>query len=253
VPRAAVWVQPIGSDEAFRVNPPGTFAFTGGVDGSTMVYQLSDPREAKPDLAMMDLDTRTALDVPEGVNTRRVEYAPTISGDHILFGRGIRRGASVVLFDTSTGESEVLYARRHTDRRSFDVVPTQVNGNFAVWQQAIYNARGRFLGGDVWLYDIAAGSSTRIPSDREVWEYGPSVSADGTMYFGRSNLSCGENAEVIQRLPDGSESTLYTMRSGEDFNFSFAVDDTNGTTDVYFDMGSCTGDDWGNIWKLPGV
>jgi hypothetical protein len=253
VPRAAVWVQAIGSDEAFRVNPPGTFAFSGGIDGSTMVYQFSDPSEAKPDIAMMDLDTRTALDVPEGVNTRRAEYAATISGTHILFARGVRGGASVILFDTSTGESEVLYTRRRTDRRSFDVIPTQVNGNFAVWQQVVHRRNGSVVDGDIWLHDIATGTTMRIPSEPQVWEYGPSVSADGTVYFGRSNPNCGENAELIERLPDGTETTLYTPPIGEDFGVSFAVDNANGTTDVYFDMGSCTGDDLADIWKLPGV
>jgi hypothetical protein len=253
VPRAAVWVQAIGSDEPFRVNPPGTFAFSGGIDGSTMVYQISDPRDARPDIAMMDLDTRTPLEVPEGINTRRVEYAASISGDHILFARGIRNGATVVLFDTSTGESEVLYTKRHTERRSYDVIPTQVNGNFAVWQQTAYRSNGRVIDGDVWLHDIALGTTTRIPTERGIWEYGSSVSADGTMYFGRSNPNCGEDAEIVERQPEGTESVLYTFPIGEDFSFSFAVDDTNGTSDVYFDGGSCEGEDWGDIWKLPGV
>jgi hypothetical protein len=253
VPRAAVWVEAIGSDEPFRVNPPGTFAFTGGIDGSTMVYQISDPTPVKPDIAMMDLDTRTAIEVPDGINTRRAEYAPTISGNHILFARGIRGGASVVLFDTSTGDSEVLYTKRQTQRRLFDVIPTQVNGNFAVWQQTVYRMNGSVVQGDIWLYDITLGTATKIPSEPRVWEYGVSVSADGTVYFGRSNPNCGENAEMIERRPDGTETSLYTLPVGEDFSFSSVVDNPNGTVDLYFDQGSCTGADWGDIWKLAGI
>ena len=85
---ANVWAQAIGDDAPFRVNLPGSSAFTGGIDGSTLVYQLSEPMDAKPDLAMLDLETRTKLDVPDGVDTPRAEYAPTISGAHLLFGRG---------------------------------------------------------------------------------------------------------------------------------------------------------------------
>jgi hypothetical protein len=86
-----------------------------------------------------------------------------------------------------------------------------------------------------------------------VWEYGASVSADGTVYFGRSNPSCGENAELVQRTPDGMETTVYAFPLGEDFTFSSVVDNQDGTVDIYFDQGSCTGADWGDIWKLPGV
>jgi hypothetical protein len=253
VPRAAVWVEAIGSDEPFRVNPPGTFAFTGGIDGSTMVYQISDPTPVKPDIAMMDLDTRTSLEVPDGINTRRAEYAPTISANHILFARGIRQGASIILFDTSTGDSEVLYSKRRTQRRLFEIIPTQVNGNFAVWQQVVHRLNGSVVDGDIWLYDIALGTTTKLPTEPRVWEYGPSVSADGTVYFGRSNPNCGEDAEMVERSPDGTETTLYTFPVGEDFSFSSVVDNPNGTVDVYFDQGSCTGDDWGDILKLSGI
>jgi hypothetical protein len=159
----------------------------------------------------------------------------------------------VVLFDTSTGGSEILYAKRNTERRFFDVVPTQVNGNFAVWQQVAHRSSGRVIDGDIWLYDIAQGTTTKIPTERRVWEYGASVSADGTVYFGRSSPACGEDAEIIERQPDGTESVLFTFPIGVDFGFSFAVDNPDGSTDVYFDAGSCAGEDWGDIWKLPGV
>jgi hypothetical protein len=58
---------------------------------------------------------------------------------------------------------------------------------------------------------------------------------------------------MIERTPDGTETTLYTLPRGEDFSFSSVVDNPNGTVDIYFDQGSCTGSDWGDIWKLPGV
>lgn len=103
-----VWARALDGGEAFRVNPPGTVAFTGGIEGSILVYQVAGPDE-NPDLAMVDLATGAELDVPEGINTRRGEGSPSISGDHILFGRFARGASSVILFDTTTGASEVIY------------------------------------------------------------------------------------------------------------------------------------------------
>jgi hypothetical protein len=113
--------------------------------------------------------------------------------------------------------------------------------------------RGQLISGDVWLYDITAATTTKIPSAEGVWQYGPSVDKAGTVYFGRSNFSCGENAELIERQIDGTESLLYTLPIGMDFGFSVAVDNADGTTDVYFDQGSCSAPDFGDILKLPGV
>ena len=88
------------------MNPKGTGAVTGGIDGSTLIYEWFTP-DQKSDLAMVDLSTQTELDVPDGVNTNSVEFSPSISGSHLLFGRAIRHGASIVLFDTSSATSEV--------------------------------------------------------------------------------------------------------------------------------------------------
>ena len=250
-----VRAQAIGDDTSFRVNAKGTSAVTGGIDGSTMIYQWFTS-DHKPDLAMIDLSTRTALDVPEGVNTNAAEFGPSISGSHLLFGRGIPHGASVVLFDTSTATSEVLYTKTETERRAFDITPTQVNGNYAVWMQTTYSKRTeRPVRGDIFLYDIAAATTTKLP-DADIErpaQYGLSVDADGTVYFGRSNKACGENAQIISRDTAGTETVLYEFPTGRDFGFSFAVDNANNTTDVYFDGGKCRGSDFADILKLPGV
>jgi hypothetical protein len=57
----------------------------------------------------------------------------------------------------------------------------------------------------------------------------------------------------VQRAPDGTETVIYTFPQGRDFSFSFAADNADGTTDVYFDRGSCRGADFGDIVVLPGI
>ena len=79
------------------------------------------------------------------------------------------------------------------------------------------------------------------------------MDADGTVYFGRSSKACGENAQLISRQLDGTETVLYEFPTGRDFGYSFAVDNSNNTTDVYFDGGKCRGSDFADILKLPGV
>jgi hypothetical protein len=244
----------IGDDTSFRVNPKGTGAVTGGIDGSTLIYEWFTP-DRRSDLAMVDLSTRTELDVPDGVNTNSVEFSPSISGSHLLFGRGTRHGASIVLFDTSSATSDVIYSKTDTDRRSFSILPIQVNGNYAVWQQATFKRTGQVISADVFLYDIAAATTTKITKtdpDRPSL-YGPSVDQDGVVYFGRSSFACGENAQLVSRQLDGTETVLYEFATNRDFGFSVAVDNADNTTDVYFDRANCRGADFGDIVKLAGV
>jgi hypothetical protein len=251
----SIRAEAIGSDASFRVNPRGTFAFTGGIDGSTLIYEQFTETQ-KSDLVMVDLSTQTQLEVPDGVNTDAVEFSPSISGSHLLFGRSIRHGAEVILFDTSTDTSQVIATRTNTERRFNGVLPIQVNGNYAVWEQsAIKRKTGQLISADIILYDIAAATTTKLPkTDPERPSlYGPSVDQDGTVYFGRSSFACGENAQLVSRQLDGTESVLIAFPTNRDFRFTNAVDNPDNTTDVYFDRANCRGDDFGDIWKLPSV
>jgi hypothetical protein len=205
---------------------------------------------------MVDLSTQTELEVPDGVNTDAVEYSPSISGSHLLFGRRIPHGGQVILFDTSTDTSQVIATRTDTEKRFKFVLPIQVNGNYAVWEQSdVKRKTGEPISTDIILYDIAAATTTKLPkTDPERPSlYGPSVDQDGTVYFGRSSFACGENAQLVSRQVDGTESVLIAFPTNKDFRFTSAVDNPDNTTDIYFDRANCRGDDFGDIWKLPGV
>ena len=251
----SIRAEAVGSDTSFRVNPKGTSAFTGGIDGSTLIYEQFTETQ-KSDLVMVDLSTQTQLEVPAGVNTDAVEFSPSISGSHLLFGRRIRQGAEVILFDTGTGTSQVIATRTNTQKRFKFVLPIQVNGNYAVWEQsAVKRKTGELISTDIILYDIAAATMTKLPKTdpKRPSLYGPSVDQDGTVYFGRSSFACGENAQLVSRQLNGTETILYVFPTNKDFRFSGAVDNPDNTTDVYFDQANCRGDDFGDIWKLPSV
>lgn len=245
-----VYAQAIGSDQPFRVNPDGTEALTGGIDGSTLAY------EREGDIFLFDLSTQTELDTPDGVNRpNTAEYSPSISGDHLLFVRIQRQRNSVVLFDLSAGTSQVLHSKPNTDRRYYILYAGQVNGNYAVWGRDTRSVQDDSLvSANVWRHDIASDSTTKLPNPAGTLQYASSVSADGTAYFGRSGFGCGLETLLIARTLDGDESVLHDFPNGRDFAVSNAVDNPGGTTDVYFDPGRCRGDPPNqDIWRLPNV
>jgi hypothetical protein len=245
--RSKVYAREIGG-ERFRVNPAGTTsAFTGGIDGSTLAYDRDG------DIALFDLSTRTELDVPDGVNTGAFEYSASISGPHLMFVRVRRDRNTVVLFDMPAGTSTVLYSKSNTDRRFFNLYVGQVNGNYAAWNQDTYSVQADALvDADVFFHDIAGATTARLANPEGTVQYGPSVSADGTVYLGRSGFGCGLDVKLVQRTLDGTETILYAFPDGRDFASSYANDD--GATHVYFDRGRCRDDPPNqDILRVPAV
>jgi hypothetical protein len=244
--RSNVYARAIGGDR-FKVNASGTSAFTGGIDGSTLVYDIDG------DIALFDLATRTELPVPDGVNTRAFEYSASISGQHLMFVRVRRDRSTVVLFEIPTGTSTVVYTKSNTDRRFFNVYVGQVNGNYAVWNQDTYSVRADALvDADVFFHDIAGKTTAKLANPQGTVQYGPSVSANGTVYLGRSGFGCGLDTQLVQQTLDGTETILYDFPNGRDFASSYANDD--GTTDVYFDRGNCRDDPPNqDILRVPAV
>lgn len=245
-----VWVQPLDGGTATRINPPGTTAFTGAIYGTTLAYELDD--ETGADIVFYDLVAQAEIEVPEGVNTNFLEFSPRLSGTNLMFVRVRRHSSSVILFDIAASTSTVLYTKANTDRRFFVVIPDQLNGNYATWSQIAVGPKG-VRGGDVWLHDISSGTTSKVPNTAGTWQYGSSVDSAGTVYFGRSNLNCGETAQVIERQLDGTETVLYDLPDGRDFRSTYAVDRPGGSTDVYIDEGNCAGKDNGDILRLEGI
>src|SRR6478672_13895405 len=77
-----VYVKPAGV-RRFKVNTRG-HAFGGGIDGTTMIYQ--SVLGGQSNLRLFNLATH-ARSAPAGVNTKRWEWLPSISGDWILYGQ----------------------------------------------------------------------------------------------------------------------------------------------------------------------
>src|SRR5262249_2622439 len=75
-------VKPAGMPR-YKVDTRGV-GYAGGIDGTTLIWQ--SVRNGQSDLRLFDLAAQTRS-VPAGVNTRRWEFWPTLSGDWILYGQ----------------------------------------------------------------------------------------------------------------------------------------------------------------------
>jgi hypothetical protein len=212
-----------------RVNPSGTQASAGGIDGTELVY--TEFTRDGADLVLYELATETRLPTPFGVNTGRYEFNPTNSGDHLLFERDrFRRRAKVervVLHDTST-DAETILA---TEERGHKFLGAgQVNGNWAVY------FRCGTLVCDVFRYDIANDETVRVPNGDRKQQYAPSVSDTGVVYFVRSPPACGRNVRFMTWDGASAPTRFLDLPEGRDTRDIF-FDDTSSS--LYYERIRC--------------
>jgi len=205
-----------------RVNASGQ-ARGGGVFGSTLVYQNGSR------LRLYDVTTReTTSSLPGWANGS--ESAPTISGDHVLFGRSAGAGASVRLGSLSTGSQMIL----GSSFKQPPPIPGQVNGSFAVWI-ACQTPRTCSL----IRLDMTTHTRTGLPN--RIIGYpppAPSVTGTGTVYYVTRGVGCGSRATLIRQPVRGRAVVVHRFDPGVAVNSTY-VDDTSGTPTVYYSRGVC--------------
>lgn len=231
---ATLFLKPRGEPRK-RVNRPRTNGYSGGFEGGTFVYQ--ETRGRRSDLQLYDLATGGRSAPPAGVNTRNWEWHPTISGDWLLFARAHLSGRAdlVVLRNLVTGETRVLDRLRW--RRGTVAEAGQVNGNYAVWFRCTPAC-------DVFRHDIAAGTTTRIGNPGRRQQYDPSVTSDGTVYFVQSGRGCGTSVRLVRQPLAGPRRALASLGGGRDSAHTYALENANGTTTVFFDRVRCSTGAW---------
>jgi Divergent InlB B-repeat domain len=117
-----------------------------------------------------------------------------------------------------------------------------VNGRYAVY--------GRFTprGQDVFLYDIAKKTTRRIP--RTIFaQYNPSVTSDGTVFYGRSGEECGSSSRFVRFPRGGPARVLYRFQAGIDVGYGYVDERATGTLDVLYGRLICRNSRW-DIYKL---
>lgn len=216
--------------KAFKVNPQGTQAFSGDIDGSTLVYsQWSKTR--KSNIRFLNLDTGQRH-APSAVNTRRnYENQASKAGKWLLFNR--TRGTAhpaqhIILRNLATGAQRLL-ARGNGGRRWAQA--GKVSGHFATYVKC----RG-FSFCNVFRFNIGTRHARRVPNPRHRALYAASVTPNGTVYYAMgSKAICPRNATLWKFTPGGRRVKLATLGPKFDTGTTSPVVMPNGSVDVYFD------------------
>jgi hypothetical protein len=239
---------------AFKVNPKGTQAYAGGIDGTRLVYQLfRGDLDIQSDLRLFDLGTRRQSPLPAGVNTKGWECCGTISGNWLFFSRGhsySRDTQLILLRNLVTGEQRVLDQLRS---RNGLLSAGQLNGTFAVWARCNPYPRCQII-----RYDLATAAVTPLPIPARKVAYAPSVNPLGTAYYLRSIKGCGKSVELVKQPVTGAPEVLAKFPKGRDGDVTYA--DTAParppagplTTHVYFDRTVCSKQTW-DIYRVDDV
>jgi hypothetical protein len=205
-----VWAEQQGQP-AFKVNALRTSAFGGGVDGTTLVYQQL--KNSNSDIRLFDLAARRRTSAPAGVNTANWEWGPSVSGEWLLFFRGVDQGTQrAILQNLVTGEQRLLDTKR--GKRGY-LISGQVNGNYAVWSKCLGAAC------DVFRYDITTAVRTVLPRNGQ-FLYAPSVIPSGTTYYMRGKATCG-GAEFVKTTLDGTTFVLFETGAARDVTLTSSV------------------------------
>jgi hypothetical protein len=209
--------------------------YGGGIDSPNIVYQQVVSGQSNIRLYNIDTDTRTS---PAGANTPKWEYSPSISGDRLLFGRDDLSSPTqrVVLHQISSG-SEQLLAQLSNAR--YQLVPGQVQGDWATYTRCAPVC-------NVVLYDVLGDIKTVLPkpnTSRPRYQYAGAVTSTGVVYLARSGPRCGSNIKIVRYFGASDPPTgtvVAALPTGKDILSSFARENGDGSTDVFYDRVGCT-------------
>ena len=229
--RYDLFVKPEGSPR-FKVNPPGTQAFAGDIEGSTVVYHQRSSRR-KSDIKFLDLVTRVRSE-PSGVNTNgNFESQGSLSGDWLLFWRQRRSTNSTqkILLRNLVTEEQRLLATGRSPRQWTQ--PGRVSGNFATYVKCLNPS---FC--NVFRYDIEADETTKIPNPRRKVMAAAAVSEDGTVYFAVGNetiFNCKGRTSLWSFTPEDTMLKIASLGSVS-VSVTSPLSNKDGSTTIFFDV-----------------
>jgi hypothetical protein len=242
--RTNTYLRPQGEPK-IQLNPEGTQSVEASIDGTTVVYQ--EIGETDADLALFDAVSHARSPMPDGVNTRNWESAPTLSGDWLLFTRSsfnrVRPADArvrVILFNLSTQDQIVL---RKLAQATYYLVSDQVSGDYATFDSCAYDAdTDRYSDCNAFLYEISTKELVEIENPG-LQQYAAGVTDDGTVYVVRSGGArywhCGTNARIV-RYPEGGPGVVIArLNAPRDSLNTFALEETDGSTSLYFGRFNC--------------
>ena len=225
-------------------------AWSGDLDAARHLAVYQQARGGDSKIMLFDWATGHRTAAPEAVNTPAWEFAPRLQGDYLLFGRETWQTRPHVyqlwLYNRADDSLTSLDKIRHG--YSFGaVIPGQVNGDWVVWQKAT----------DYWTdlriyrYNLVTGVTDEVPVTAGRFDYDPSVTADGTVYFVRSGGGCGRNVRIRSFTGEEGTAPVYAPPAGTAIDRTYVEERADGSTQLIFSQLACNLplEDW-NIYRL---
>lgn len=221
-----------------RVSQRGWSGYPGAIDGTELIYQqYRGGDKAASGILLYDLITGDRTRLPSPVNTAAWEYAPSMSGDNIVFARWRPSGdRTMYLYDRVTQAIRTIAETTGVRRL---ISKPQVNGDNAAYQIVVTDHDGNWTSCEVYRYALTNQSTTKIPNPSDRCQYAPSVDATGTVYYARGGFRCGVHISLTAYPIGGPPSTVLALPDGQDTYGSYAVDNIDGSVSLYFDHGTC--------------
>ena len=236
------WTQPSGGDfKAFvepdagsptTINKTGTIGYGGGFDGSLLTYQEVPKNSDNSGVVTYDVDTQQRGTV-SAANTKFWEWEPTASGEWVLVARNNSNTNAdklwhrIVLVNTVTQEKRLL---AEASGRKVSLRAGQVNGDTAAWEKCTTTDCSSSF------YDIPSETKTTISTS--ALDSSPAVAPDGTWYFIRSGIGCGQNVRIYRQEPEDLSPTLiHTLPNGTYAGDAYAA--PNGSNEDLYARAAC--------------
>lgn len=234
-PRARdAWYEPmpVGSGTPVRLNASGDKAYAGTIDQTSDQMGWQRVHNGNSDVRVYDLAGQANVTLPNGINTSKWEWAPSVSGGRMTFARDGRNGQSAILVDLATGVKTTFLTTDYA--HSFLGIPPRIAGNWIVYFLATTR------GWKAYEYDITNGTTQKIPNPNDKLYYAPSVDLSGNVYFIRSGNGCAASVRLMEWTPGSDPVVLFAFDSTHDVNDTSTFDDGAGTITVYIGTYDCS-------------
>ena len=239
--------RPRGSNDVFRLDPPGTRGYAGGIDPgqNAAVYQQIEGQSS--DLYRINLATRARNPLPAVVNSSRWEWGPRVSDAFYFFARDGGSMTRLFLYDRNT---QMLEEIASYDITTFYASPGAVGERYATWTVC------GPLTCRAFVRDTVTDETRKIRAPDGSARYAPVVDEAGQqVYVVRSGQACGASVRIV-RVPladlGATPVTIATLPSGIDVGFTLSLEDRLTQLDLWFSRYRCTPQQ-GDVYRLRDV
>jgi hypothetical protein len=166
------------------------------------------------------------------VNSYARQFGPSISGGWLLFTRQFSEPTvwKILLYDMASGRMRTL--DRVSGPWARFAQSGQVAGDWATWQACTPYCK-------VFVSRISTRQTWMVPNPEHRFQYAPSVTSDGSVYFAESHAACG--GVTIRRYRAGGQPiTLAALAPSTDLSFTSARVLRNGHTELLYDATDCS-------------